>query len=158
MPSGHHELVAEAQAVYQSLLHAIQEEAIPAWLALDITMAQLKVLLVLVYDRPATIGRIAERLGIGLPTASHLTERLVQAGLVERIVDPIDRRRAMTRLSAQGDALIARLRQGRQELTNHYFSQLTDQELSALIQGLRGLARVVHAAELSDATAQADRG
>ena len=55
------------------------------------------------------IGQIAEILGIGQPTASHLIDRLVQAQLVSRTEDPLDRRRTLAQLSPNGVELAERI-------------------------------------------------
>lgn len=150
MHDPHRALVDEAIQVYSELVRAMQAQTTPDWLTLDLTMAQLKTLLVLAFEGRVTIGKLAERLGVGLPTASHLTERLVQAGLAERLEDVDDRRRTLARLSPRGSELIARLRQGRREQLHTHLSQLTLEELAGLVQGLHGLARVVSMAQVAE--------
>lgn len=46
-------------------------------------------------DRPATIGELAERLGIRHHSAVELADRLAAAGLIERHHDAEDRRRVL---------------------------------------------------------------
>lgn len=145
MPDAHHALIVEAIETHNTIFRAFQAQTTPEWLRLDLTMAQLKAVLVLAYERSVTIGTLAQRLGVGLPTASHLTERLVQAGLAERIEDSADRRRTLAQLSAQGHELVAQLRQGSDDQLYGYLAQLSADELSGLLQGLHGLARVVAA-------------
>src|SRR5258708_34240682 len=65
----------------------------------DLTMAQFRGLVVLSHDQPLAIGVLGDRLGIGLPAASRLVDRLVADRLVERNEDPIDRRRSLVRLA-----------------------------------------------------------
>jgi DNA-binding MarR family transcriptional regulator len=48
---------------------------------------------------PVTIGNLAERLGIRHHTAVELVDRLSEAGLVERVVDPDDQRRVLLGLT-----------------------------------------------------------
>lgn len=143
MQDGQAALIDQALDAYSRIVRSVQAQTTPDWLTLDLTMAQLKTLLVLALEGPLTIGGLAEQLGVGLPTASHLTERLVQAGLAERSDDAGDRRRTLARLSARGAELIGRLRQGRREQLQSYFAQLTPEELAGLVLGLQGLARVV---------------
>jgi DNA-binding MarR family transcriptional regulator len=147
MQDSHRALVDEAIDVYNEIVRTMQAQTAPDWLTLDLTMAQLKTLLALAFGGRVTIGKLAEQLGVGLPTASHLTERLVQAGLAERIEDADDRRRTLAQLSVRGSELVARLRQGRRELLQSQLAQLTTDELTGLLQGLHGLARVVHLAQ-----------
>src|SRR5712691_5133295 len=80
-----------------------------AWMEIDLTLPQLRTLLVLAEEGPLVIGQIAQRLGIGLSTGGHLVDRLVQANLAERTEDAEDRRRTLARLTPKGEDLYARL-------------------------------------------------
>jgi DNA-binding MarR family transcriptional regulator len=110
----------------------------PVWGQLDLTLNQFKGLRVIAHG-PVTIGDIAARLGIAQPTASLLVERLVRVGLVERADDPSDRRRALARLSCEGERFVARITG---DIHNHLrdgLARLSDDDLAALIRGLRAL-------------------
>ena len=48
--------------------------------------------------RPATVGELASRLGLTLPTVSGVLADLDRAGLVERRPDPADRRRTIVQI------------------------------------------------------------
>jgi DNA-binding MarR family transcriptional regulator len=113
------------------------------WLELDLSMAQLKTLVVLSEAETPTIGDVAETLGITLPTASHLIERLVRAELAQRAEDPADRRRTLTRITPAGEALLRGLRHGEHAWLRRLLAQLPDDDLAALCQGLCALERAV---------------
>ena len=132
-------LIDDAMQAQKQIVRAMHTAAEPTWLQLDLTMAQLKGLLALA-DSPMTIGQLAEALGSGKPTASILVERLVQLGLVERAEDPLDRRRTIARVTAQGEELVTRLRQGGRDRLRAWLSRLDDDDLAALVQGLQALA------------------
>ena len=134
--------IQEITETYRAIFRSLWAATAPAWIDLDLSMAQLKTLIVLSKEEPATIGQVAESLGIGLPTASHLIERLVQAGLAERTEDPLDRRRTLARLSPQGEELSERLRQGSRDRLRDWLAQLSDDERAALLYGLRALRQV----------------
>ncbi|MGV8856772.1 MAG: MarR family winged helix-turn-helix transcriptional regulator [Devosia sp.] len=53
-----------------------------------------------------TIGTLAERLLIAPQTATELANRLVEAGLVDRVTDPNDRRRHGLALTDTAEALM----------------------------------------------------
>src|SRR2546430_9666849 len=76
---------------------------------IDITIAQLRTLLVLAEEGPLVIGQIAQRLGVGLSKGGHLVDRLMQAGLPERAEDAEDRRRTLPQLTPKAEDLYARL-------------------------------------------------
>lgn|GEM_PF-998618 len=134
-------LERDLMSTWRDLFGLLQSQAAPKWANLDVSMAQIKTLITLSDVRTATIGEIAAKLGIGLPTASHLVEKLVQLGLVERAEDPEDRRRAIARLTAKGDELVRQLR-GSQHL-GAWIPLLADDDLAALVRGLHALARAI---------------
>jgi DNA-binding MarR family transcriptional regulator len=137
------ELIAAALQAQRALAQAMHATADPAWLALDLTMGQLKGLIVLADDAGLTVGGLADRLGIGKPAASILVERLVQLELVTRVEDVHDRRRALVRLTTKGQGLVEQLRQGGSDRLRALLSQLDAADLAALVQGLQALVHVV---------------
>ena len=79
------------------------------WLGLDLTMPQLKVVLLLFLNGPERMGTIASALGVSLATATGVVERLVEKDMATREGDPNDRRIVLIRLSDQGEKLITGL-------------------------------------------------
>jgi len=130
---------------YFSIVQTLLSTTLTDWLKLELSMAQLKVLFTLAHEPLATVGRVAEAIGIGLPTASHLVERLVQAGLVERSENPADRRYTLVQLTLQGEQVVGRLRQGQRDHLCAWLLQLTSEECSMLQHGIQALARVAEA-------------
>jgi DNA-binding MarR family transcriptional regulator len=55
-------------------------------------------------------SELAERERVKRPTATRVIARLTEAGLVERTTDPEDRRCALISLTAEGTALLRRVR------------------------------------------------
>ena len=83
---------------------------IPAeWLTLDLTLTQLRLLLVLKSKGSSRMSDIAAVLGVALPTATGIVDNLVRKELAVREADPQDRRLVICRLSAQGQEVINRL-------------------------------------------------
>lgn len=126
--------------------HEMQRTTAVEWWSLELTMAQAKVLFTLAFEGQATIGKIAETLGVGPPTASHLVDRLVQAGLAERVEQSTDRRYTLASLTSQGETMVRRLRQGRIDRLHSWLAQLDEQDVAALRQGLEALIRVARTA------------
>src|SRR5262245_60853909 len=87
--------ISEITEAYRGVARALWRSTAPVWTELDLSMAQLKTLVILHNIGVVTIGQVAEGLGVGLPTASHLVDRLVQAQLAVRAEDPDDRRRTL---------------------------------------------------------------
>jgi DNA-binding MarR family transcriptional regulator len=78
------------------------------WLELDLTMPQMKVLLLLYSDCAATMGQLASRLGVTLSTMTGIVDRLVERELVARHESPHDRRQVVCQLTAAGQELAGR--------------------------------------------------
>src|SRR6266699_1365511 len=99
------ELECEVVTQFQTVSRTLKATAGTGWMEIDLTIAQLRTLLVLAEEGPLVIGQIAQRLGIGLSTGGHLVDRLVQADLAERAEDAGDRRRTLARLTPKGEDL-----------------------------------------------------
>src|SRR5262245_34854007 len=133
--------IDEITEAYRDVSRALWRSTAPVWAELDLSMAQLKTLFFLHNAGAVTIGQVAEALGVGLPTASHLVDRLVQAQLAVRAEDPDDRRRTLAYLASQGKELAERLHQGSRDQLCQWLALLDDADLAALLQGLCALGR-----------------
>jgi MarR family transcriptional regulator, organic hydroperoxide resistance regulator len=147
------ESVVDAQRAVVRALHA----AGPSWLELNLTMAQLKTLVLLADDGPMHIGQIAEGLEVTLPTASYQVDRLVRAGLVSRVEDERDRRRMLVQLSDKADELLRSLRHGRAGQLRAWLDSMSLADLEALARGMAALERIA-SGDREPATAGARSG
>ena len=138
-------MIEDIIEAHQNILRAISASCPSVWMELDLSMAQLKTLMTLYTGGAAPIGQIAESLGIGQPTASHLVDRLVQTQLVLRAEDPHDRRRTLAQLSPGGEELAERINQVRFGTLRRWLAQLDDATLAAFLQGSCALADVAKA-------------
>src|SRR5260370_34086939 len=87
--------IEEALAGYKKMHRAMLTATAGRWHDLDISMQQLRALYLLRDEDEASVGRLAEFFGIGLPAASLLADRLVRSGLGGRGDDPAGRRRVV---------------------------------------------------------------
>ncbi len=138
------ELIAGVLAAQQQIMRSMQGATKEAWLDLDLTLSQIKSLLV-VSNGPLPIHALAEQVGLQRPAASILVEHLVQLGVVTRTEDTTDRRRTLVDLTPTGVALIARLRQGNEAHFRALIERLSEGDLSALAQGIAALAAAARA-------------
>lgn len=72
------------------------------WLALDLTMPQLKMLMCIYSHGPQRVSEIAASVGVSQAVVTGVADRLVHRGLVERGGDPHDRRVVICSLSDEG--------------------------------------------------------
>jgi MarR family transcriptional regulator, organic hydroperoxide resistance regulator len=132
----------DALAAYKKLHRAMLNSSASKWRDLDISMQQLRAIYFLRDEEEASVGRLAELFGIGLPAASLLADRLVRAGYVERREDQADRRRVLLSLTRVGLRLVTDLREGSHALLRRWMSSLSEEDLAALARGWRALADV----------------
>lgn len=133
--------IEEIIQLHWSILATMQFSSRPDWMELDMTMAQIKALFTISQGEAVPVSRIAEYLGVGQPTASHLVEKIVRQGLANRSEGPTDRRVTLVRLTPEGQDLVRRLYQGGEEQYRSWVRQLTDEERKKLLSGLQALAR-----------------
>ena len=82
----------------------------------DLTVPQLRVLVILAAHDAASLSEVAEDLGVNPSNASRTCEQLVQRGLVRRDADLADRRRVSLRLAAPGTRMLDRVMRRRRKL------------------------------------------
>jgi len=78
----------------------------PEWLMTDMTVAQLRVLLLLHTEGPSRMSSIAATLGIAVSTATGIIDNMVKKELVTRSADVEDRRVVICGLSPRGQEII----------------------------------------------------
>jgi DNA-binding MarR family transcriptional regulator len=88
------------------IYRAVKPAFPPEWMTSDLTVAQLRVLLILYTEGPSRMSAIASSIGIAVSTATGIVDNLVKKGLVERGADPEDRRLVICSLSPQGQNTI----------------------------------------------------
>ena len=110
--------------------------------AVDLTANQLLALMLVssAPDGRMRAGEIASRLGISLPAATALVDRLVGAGVVARSQGE-DRRVVWVSATDQGLGLLARLTEGLESAIDAAIEQYPDQAtLDSLVEGMRRVA------------------
>jgi len=114
-----------AENIYNMVTPGIPKD----WLSSDLTVAQLRVMLVLHSEGPSRMGAISSGLDVALSTATGIVDNLVKKGLVAREADPNDRRAVICRLSPEGQESINRLWSSSRFQMEKLFDGLTDEEL-----------------------------
>jgi len=119
------QILERAEDIYNMLSPGIPAE----WFSSDLTVAQLRVLLVLHSAGPSRMSAIASVLDIALPTATGIVDKLVKKGLVIRETDNQDRRLVICRLSSAGQDSINRLWTSSQFQMERLLEGLNEEEL-----------------------------
>ena len=147
-------LIADIMGAQQRLQHLFAYDRSDPLFASQLTMSQLKILLLL-YRLGDTSGReLAGLLGVSLATMSGMVDRLVTHGLVTRAEDRHDRRVRRITLSGTGKEMIGNIITAGTEKQARLLRRLTEEELHTVADAMQALVRV--AAE--DAEAGGDDG
>lgn len=88
-------------------------------------------------------SRIARALRLDPARVTHLTDRLVSCGFIERRADPSDRRRWQLVLTEPGKVRLAAGRDSMRAAMETLLVGLGPDELAGLVQGLEGVRRVL---------------
>jgi len=120
--------------LFRKLLPAVPRKEL---LELDITMPQLKILLLLFINGPMRMGALALDLRVTLATATGLIDRLVERGMVERDSLPDDRRVVLCRLSDEGQKTINRIWETARENSRKLLENLDTGTLKILAEVLQ---------------------
>jgi DNA-binding MarR family transcriptional regulator len=105
---------------------------VPEWVAQELTFGQMRLLFLLSKHGPSPMSHIAEWLGVGLPTASGIVERVERHGLVARQHRLDDRRVVDCQLTDAGLHLIDEISGMRLEMMRRFLGVLTEDELAEM--------------------------
>jgi DNA-binding MarR family transcriptional regulator len=104
-----------------------------------LTPAQMKVLLAVAGAGQLTIGEIAAALGVSMPAASEIVDRLVDAGHLVRAADPADRRRVLIAATPESQRMHDELIACRRAQVRSALDRLAPVERPAFVRALQAL-------------------
>jgi DNA-binding MarR family transcriptional regulator len=136
--------IDQALAGYRRLVGLLSAARTPEFPDPHVTMAQMRVLMLLSALGETRMSDLAHQQGISLSTLSSLADRLVEAGLAQRRSDPRDRRGVLVSLTPAGATLI------------DHFQELGTDHLRLLLEQLDNadIATVNHALDVLVAAAR----
>lgn len=108
--------------------------------SLNLTIQQLRALLVISFSDGASGNELAEGLGVGLATATGIVDRLGAQGLIRRAEDPDDRRVRRVYLTQKGGELIGRLTDAGLQRKKQLLGSLGLEDLR-MLEGVTGKLR-----------------
>ena len=114
-----------------------------SWLRINLPIGSTRALLAIEGFNAHTPGRVAEVLGLSRTTVTGLLDRLEDADLLTRTVDPEDRRSFSLHVTSQGRALLQEIESFRQEQLEHALKTMDDASLVALSNGLHALTAAI---------------
>ncbi len=102
----------------------------------QLSVPQFRCLNFVAHEPGCTIGAVAAFLGVTMPTASAMVDRLVKAGVVRPSTPAQARRRSQLHITAAGRAQLQLIRSGARDELRRAMAALSPTQLSALYAGL----------------------
>ena len=117
---------------YNRLLHMLTPTRSASIFESSVTMAQLKVLMVLGSMDESRMSELAQALHLSLSTVSGLVDRLVETDLVARRTAANDRRQVMVSLTGEGQAFLESFQELGMDQLRELLEQLSRSELDEI--------------------------
>ena len=137
-------LLSEVLAMRDAMAMASVPARLAPLLEVDLTMQQLKMLMILVATDGGGTGQgLARSMGVSLATVSGIIDRLEAQGMVERVADQQDHRVRRILATAQGRKTVSQLVATEPELSRNPLELMELDDLRALAQGFRALLRIL---------------
>ena len=105
----------------------------------DLTLTEFGILEVLYHKGPLLLGEVQKRILVSSGGVTYLVDRLEAKGLVERQACPNDRRARYAALTADGEALIARVFPQHADLIQELMGALSEEEQRQAVELLKQL-------------------
>jgi MarR family transcriptional regulator for hemolysin len=110
---------------------------------LGISRSNWRILAMLNLHGEMSQGRLAELLSVEGPTVVRLVDKLERDGVVERVLDPADRRIRNVRLTESGKKAIKPIQRIIHDFRVDVFKQVGDKDMAATIRFLSSVRTVV---------------
>ena len=113
------------------------------WMKLDLTIDQLKALILIQSHDKISFKDVAQAFGSTRGNITGIVSRLVQKGLVTREPDPDDRRVQYLMLTAKAQKLLNNIKQKMITVQGNILSGLTAEDLAAMETGLSAFVKSI---------------
>ena len=135
------EEIARVLGLIDRLQQALQAESSTGWLQLDLTLPQVKVLMLLSTRGVLRMSALGRALGTTVSTATGIVDRLVERNLVERAADPADRRIVLVRLTGAGHETLERVSALTRDRMAELLARLDARELRTVAEAMEILLK-----------------
>jgi DNA-binding MarR family transcriptional regulator len=133
------EPVVEAAMAVSRVLHGISGRS-AAELPYELTLPQLRALVMLDDDASVTVKALADRLGLQPSTTTRLADRLAAKDLIERTHGVQDRREVLLSLSPRGREVVDTAMGFRRRAVREILVSLTTSERAAALESFAAFA------------------
>jgi DNA-binding MarR family transcriptional regulator len=135
--------LASALAAFEAFQQRLMAVHAAEFTTVDITMAQAKLLYVVVTGGESSMTEIAQRLGVSVSTASGAVDHLVDLGLLQRSDDPANRRQVRVSITQLGTATLEQLHELSTRQLRALFEAVSDADLAVIERATRIMADAV---------------
>ncbi|MGH3865448.1 MAG: MarR family winged helix-turn-helix transcriptional regulator [Pseudonocardiaceae bacterium] len=138
-----HQISAEqvdAVMLAARVLVAITAQSVAA-LAEQVTLPQLRVLVMVASGGPLNLNAVARGLGVHPSNATRACDRLVAAGLLRRSEDAADRRNLVLELTADGHQLVQMVTRHRRAAIEDILGRMSGRRCRELVPVLQAFAQ-----------------
>jgi DNA-binding MarR family transcriptional regulator len=129
------EILSTSDKLFRKLLPTVPREL----LDLDVTMPQLKIMLLLYINGAMRMSSIAAELEVTLPTATSFIDRLAEKNYVVRESQPHDRRVVLCRLSEDGQKMVDGIWESSRKNVKKLLEQMNADKLQMLVEVLQDM-------------------
>lgn len=149
------DLVERYREDRQALTAMLVGEFMDPILDLDLTLHQLKIVMLVASGQAASARGISDRLGLSAASVSATVEKLVSLGYLRRSADPRDRRVTVLEPTRRALRIFNRLTD-RREASDGLLEELSADDLRALATGVAAVRRAAEARRAREGRAAAD--
>jgi DNA-binding MarR family transcriptional regulator len=130
------ELIEEIINLIIELFKVNRRASYERWQKLDLTMPQMKALMLLACKGEIAVGKLAEVLGVKASNITFILDQLEGKGLIERKQKMGDRRVVLGSLTEKGKNLLENIGQRKRDYWRGVLSNLTTDEARKAREGL----------------------
>lgn len=133
------ELVADVLGELNQISFRDFQGALKRWHAGTLSLIHLNVLMLLRFNGPMTMSRVADTLDVSVASATGIIDRMEKKGVIERRRSDEDRRVVEVHVTDAGEAVFSAMQAERQARMANMLSDVGENDLAALLTGLRAV-------------------
>ncbi|MDD3677925.1 MAG: MarR family transcriptional regulator [Dehalococcoidales bacterium] len=135
------ELIQKAVGFQKEINRLIMGYRTEKWLALNVTITQLKSLIYIYNKGKASFKDLAGALNVSPPVVTGIVDRLSSQHIIKRIDNTGDRRIQWLTITEKGKQLLSDIRQDSSDEMVKMLEVLSEEDIAALVQGFSALIK-----------------
>ncbi|HEY5488744.1 MAG TPA: MarR family transcriptional regulator [Candidatus Limnocylindrales bacterium] len=131
------ELVGDVLEALNQISFRDFQGALKRWHEGTLSLVHLNVLMLLRARGPLTMTHLAELIDVSVASATGIVDRMEKKGVIVRRRSEEDRRVVEVLVNESGELIFSSMQAERQVRLNQLLAEIKDEDLAALLQGLR---------------------